>query len=204
MALIGALRAGVINWRAEKWQEWFTGGCGASYSEGPLQDEDSSPKYGWPDYFWQPLMAADNVLWQNNFFTSRGTVTLLTARYKVGLWMSSNNDATADWLSTADEVFFDWGDVNKSLVGPGWQAWIVEAHIEKTLPKRSWRYVDALIQMIGIAVHEPELVKDQRTLFEQLHRAFDNYGHVPDERDLKKLAARIAEAVQPPVRDPAP
>lgn len=203
MALIGALRCGQIEWRCERWQEVFIGESGATFDAngGEISAE---PRNGWPSDFWQPALAADNDSWRNNVFVSYGAVTMLTAPYKVRLWLGANGEAAADWTRSADEVTFNWNHVSELLDGAGWQAWVAEAHQPKSPPARSSHYADALIQLIAVAVHNPDAIRDR--LFESLHEAFDNSANarckIPDDAQLKRLAKKIRAAIQPVEDEP--
>lgn len=198
MALIGALRSGQIEWRCQRWREVFIGESGATFDAngGEILTE---PKYGWPNDFWQSALAADKDFWRNNVFVSYGSVTMLTAPRKVQLWLGANDEAVADWTRSADEVTFNWNHVSELLDGAGWQVWVAEAHQPKSPPARSSHYVDALIQLIAVAVHDPDAIRDR--LFESLHEAFDNSANarckIPDEAELKRLAKKIRAAILP-------
>lgn len=198
MALIGALRCGQIEWRCGRWREVFIGESGATFDAngGEISVE---PKYGWPSDFWQPALAADNDFWLNNVFVSYGTVTMLTASHKVRLWLGANGETLADWNRFADEVAFNWREVSELLSGPGWGAWMAQAHQPKSPPARSKHYEDALIQMISVAVHDPDAIRDR--LFDSLHEAFDNSANavckIPDEAELKRLTKKIRVAIRP-------
>jgi hypothetical protein len=201
MALIGALRSGQVDWRCAKWREIYTGESEATYDEnGGVTSE--MPKYGWPSDFWQPALAAENIFWRDNVFISYGNVTMLDAPYKVRLWMGRNNRALAKWTRYADDVEFNWNDVSELLGGPGWQAWALDAHHPKSPPARSSHYTEALIRLIGIAILDPNSLRDR--LFEVVHESFDLGGNIPDDADLKRLTKRIRAAIQPIENDPPP
>jgi hypothetical protein len=203
MALIGALRSGQIEWRCEKWREVFFGESGARFDAngGEILVE---PKHGWPSDFWQPALAANNDYWRGNAFISYGAVTMLTAPYKVRLWLGANSEGMADWSRYADGVALNWGDARELLSGPAWRVWCAEAHQPKSPPARSSHYVDALIRLIAVAVNDPDAIRNR--LFDSLHDAFDTGNKdckIPDEAELKRIAARIRSALQPIEPPPA-
>lgn len=200
MALIGALRSGFVGWHCSRWKEIFTGECGATYSEGEVQE---CPKNGWPPDFWQAELSHDNDAWEGNYFISRGTVSMLSAPHKVRVWMASNNDTLADWCRVAEGVELSWTDASGLLAGPGWQVWDPSKGA-RTRKLPVWKYEAAVIEMIAVALSAPDIFTSKVAIFERLHEAFDTYGSVPDEKDIGRLTNRIWQAAQSELIDGSP
>lgn len=204
MALVGALRSGQIDWRCERWTETYTTDRGATYDEnGGTTIEE--PKYGWPCDFWTPALAADDTAWKANHFISYDTVTLVSAAYKVRIWLQRNNEASAQWMRCADDISLSWPDVVELLGGPGWQVWVTTAHQPKSISPKSHHYLTAMIELLRIAVLAPDAKWDRSSTFERLFNAFDETtGRIPDPAELKRLTARIVGALNSDAEDDAP
>lgn len=191
MAIIGALRAGVIEWRCQTWSEKYTSDRGATYDEhGGTTNEE--PRHGYPSDFWQPELKLDDVAWRSSSFFSYGAVSLENAPYKVRLWLGSNSEATAEWCRSANEVQIRWAHVREILWPPGWQVWVAQAHVSKRLPQRSWHYEQALIHLIAVAARSPGQLGTHAQIHNELVEAFQFYREAPDAKELGRLVRSIA------------
>lgn len=192
--LLGALRAGVIEWRCEGWSEIYVAENGATFDEVGGESSEE-PKYGWPPDFWQPKLATDNPLWAANHFVLNDEVNLLTARRKVQLWLDLNGGGVATRTRTAKQPTIKEEDVVANLGGAGWSTW---SSCERTRQGRppAPHYVEALVRMIGRAVRAPDEIRNRP--LDCLREAFEVGGRVPDDAQLKPLAARIRDELTPP------
>ena len=194
MALIGALRHGIIAWRCSSWRETFTAENGAIYDEAGGHTEEE-PKWGWPSYFWYPGLAADNRAWEESNFISFGEITMRSApKSAICLWLDVNGGGTAKRESNARGVLVRWHDVTQYLLEePAWREWKLRSpEVPEKLPV-SGHYKTALIRMIQRALNDPDAVRqDPRGC---LLDAFDD--NEPPDSALRDLVREIREAIKP-------
>lgn len=195
--LLGALRAGQIEWRADSWREVITADGGATYDEngGTIFEP---PKYGWPADFWRAEMARDEPGWSSGSFLSTDDITILSAPRKVAVWLGGNGDGIASRTRYAEHVTVDWIQVRAVLGGVGWSAWRTEASDIKRPPARSGHYVTALVRLIAKAHRDPQAFDGP--IFPLVWEAFDT---PPDDSEIKRLAkmirSELADEEGPPI-----
>jgi hypothetical protein len=194
LALSGALREGVIGWRSERWSEIYSSDKGATFDlHGGIIS--SEPDEGYPPEFWQRALAQDDVLWANNTFCSSGDVSLLTAPYVVKRWLESNGEATARWCRYAETAWVHWQQCRNALWDTRWNRWNDGAQRTRKFRLRSKEYQAALITLIGEATRRPAAFRDRGQVLDALRLAFEPFGDIPDEPELRELTKAIISEV---------
>lgn len=190
--LVNALAAGAVGWEASSWFETYETAHGNTYDEnGGFTSE--MPRYGWPNAFWQPGLAAQDYLWENGRFEAEGEVTLLTApNHKVKLWIEHSKCTSARWHRVALGVRVCLDDVAEQLFGPAFHEWRTPRILPEPRPlSNHWRA--AYERLIAQALVDPTALGSE--LSQSIFDAFEGFER-PHDDDISRLAARIRREVE--------
>lgn len=192
MVLCGALRAGIVGWRAGGWREVLTAENGATFdAAGGWTDEE--PKWGWPSDFWTPGIARDDPAWAANLFVSYGETSDGIAPAEIAAWINRNGGGRAQWARSAEGVLIDVEDVERNLSGPGWSTFAnVPAQLARARPLPA--HSEVLIELIAEAVTNPALLMTDP--HGAVRDAFAGLTISPDDADLARLGKAIREAIE--------
>lgn len=190
--LVNALAAGAIEWCAAKWYETYETPLGQTYDEnGGFTTE--MPRYGWPNTFWQPGLAAQDYLWESDRFESEGEATLLTApNHKVKRWIQHSKCTSARWHRVALGVRVRLDDVVEQLFGPAFHEWRTPRILPEPRPLSThWRaayerlIAQALVDRTAVLDDMPQCIFD----------SFEGFDP-PHDDDILRLAARIRREIE--------